>query len=219
MQTHFRTNPWHAALAGMLLTACNMVFAGYTAAPYAGAPNSTSSTWNYNGDWYTGSSASHLSSFSHVDQFPLSQNDNGCGPGVPCLINSGAGTPLDIYQPNFVDPLPVKLLRIQYKFVMSALGEPGVDVIGFDPTIGSAHGQLLQSSFQTDTFLTDGVFLSYGLQDWIIHPNPDYERITFTNANSTELREIMIDTISIPEPGTLLLLGSALLALRLARRH
>lgn len=202
----------------VFLVGCN-AYAGYVAPPYVGLPNSTSSTWNYNGDWHSGTSASHLTSYSHVDAYPLTTNDNGCGPGVPCLINSGIGAPLDFYIPNFVDPLPEKLLRIQYVFERSLLPDPGVQVIGFDPTVGSVLGMMVQTSFQTDSFLTNGVFLTYGLQDWVIHPNPDYERITITGAVGSGLREIKIDTISIPEPATLLLSGLAILGLCLTRRR
>ena len=214
-------------LVGVLLLFSQNAQAGFVIPSYAGQPHSTSSTWNYNGDWAVGDSASHLTSpFTTVGgTYPLTTQDLGCGPGMPCLNNNNVFPDRDnltFYVPNFVDPLSLKLLRIQFKFV-SIPNNPNfpdpfvTDVNGFDST-GFVPGQLQLTTKETDMVMTDGVFYSYALFDFTIRPNPDYERFTISRVAGAELKEVRIDTISIPEPATLLLVSVAILGIGFSRR-
>lgn len=211
-----------ASMAGCLsalLMPAGPALAAYVAPAYAGLTNSTSTTWDYNGDWATGTSASHLTAFSSVSGiYPLTTADQGCGPGVACLVDPGDNW--TAYQPNFVDPLAFKHLRVQFQFVRSALPDPSVgEVNAFDP-LGFSLGVLQASSYTTDTVATNGVFYTWGLFDFVIQPNPDYERFTIFNVAGSEMRQVRVDSISIPEPGTLLLVAMAIAGLcRTAPRH
>lgn len=215
-------------LACVLLFFCQDARAGFVIPSYAGHPHSTTSTWDYNGDWTGGDSASHLTSFTTVGgTYPLTTHDAGCGPGMPCLNNNNEFPDNDIltfYIPNFVDPLQLKLLSVQFKFIRvdppnPNFPDPFVDeVMGFDP-IGLSPGQLRVSSYVTDTEMTDGVFYTYGLFEFAITPNPDYERFSIFGVAGSELREVRIDTISIPEPGVLLLVSAAFLYVGFRNRH
>lgn len=212
-------------LVGVLLLCGQNAQAGFVVPSYAGQPHSTSSTWNYNGDWASGDSASHLTSpFTTVGgTYPLTTQDLGCGPGMPCLNNNNVFPDRDnltFYVPNFVDPLPLKLLRVQFKFVdRDFIFDPVVtDVNGFDPT-GFIAGQFQMATKETDTVMTDGVFYTYKLFDFTISPNPDYERFTISGVSGAELKEVRIDTISIPEPATLLLVSVGIMGMVFSRRH
>jgi len=52
-----------------------------------------------------------------------------------------------------------------------------------------------------------------------IQPNPDGEWLTFELVDSTNIEEIVIKTICMPEPATLALLGAGGLAMALVRRR
>lgn len=224
-----RTTLWGWMFGALLLVGQNAQ-AGFMIPSYAGQPHSTSSTWNYNGDWARGDSASHLTSpFTTVGgTYPLTTAELGCGPGMPCLNNNNVFPSRDnltFYIPNFVDLLPLKLLRVQFKFVHVDPPNPSfpdpvvADVNGFDPT-GFIAGQLQMSTYETDTVMTDGVFYTYGLFDFTISPNPDYERFTIFGVSGAELKEVRIDTISmIPEPATLLLVSVAIMGMGFSRRR
>ena len=200
--------------------------AGFVIPSYAGQPHSTSSIWNYNGNWATGDSASHLTSFTTVGgTYPLTTQDLGCGSGMPCLRDGAfVGRPNSLFFliPNFTDPLQLKLLRVQFKFVHvdhPNFPDPVVtDVLGIDPT-GFVIGQLQMATYVTDTVMTDGVFYTYGLFDFTLRPNPDYEQFFMTRAFGADLKEVRIDSISIPEPATLLLVSVAILGMGFSRRR
>ena len=209
-----------------LLVVSQTAQAGFVAPAYAGQPHSTTSIWNYNGDWTAGNSASHLTSFTSVGgMYPLSTETPGCG-GMPCLNGDNqfpAGDNLTFYIPDFVDPLPLKKIRVQFQFVRVIPPNPNFpdpfvhDVQGFDP-LGFVPGLLQASSYVTETVMKDGVFYTYGLFDFTLTPNPDYERLTISGVLGSELKRVRIDTIStVPEPATLLLLVISVIGMTIAR--
>lgn len=190
--------------------------AAYVAPDYRGSANSTLSTWFDNGGNTWANGDGNLTSFiAPVTSYPLTTFDAGCGPGRPCL--KVVGGDLEFSIPNFVDPLGAKLIRIQFKYDRSGAGSGAetqvIDILGSDPT-GAVSALLLLHS----TPVIDGDF-AFGYEDWILHPNPDWEKITVSNTAAFRLAEVVIDTISIPEPATLLLIGAAILGLGFARRR
>ena len=54
---------------------------------------------------------------------------------------------------------------------------------------------------------------------WIVEPNPDWEQIVIGVPVGTELDEVVIDTISLPEPATLILLTLGAVAVLQRRRR
>lgn len=157
-------------------------------------------------------------------------------PGGPDLFSTVGGTyPLDpllpevgspatdptrnaliypIALPNFIDPLPLKLIRVQYSWFGSTTGPTG-DAIT-DAILPSPGGavQLVNSSGPQ---LIPGSNIFHRWDDFEIIPNPDSERfeIAFINADP---RWIIIDTISLPEPSGLAASGLLMLIALLRRR-
>lgn len=201
-----------AVLAGMLLPMAQTAESAVVAPSYRGVPNSTLTVFDF--DIQNGWGVSDFESVGTA--YPLSD----MGPAVE--VNQIPGTPdeeLRFIIPNFIDPLPFKLMRISLECGFTNCGnlEPPV-VRGVDP-LGS------ESSFegQADVPFDSDSGLSGRYFDFVIVPNPDYEEFTFTAAEllQAEALRITVDTISdvpLPAPAALLLAGLAGLGLVARRR-
>lgn len=120
------------------------------------------------------------------------------------------GTVLEIFIPNFVDPLPLKKLRIQvtYEPGSSGLDPLVVGVTGVDDPAGTVPG-ILVDHVVDDEDPSDT--LAYFYEDWVVYPNPDYELIELFVPFGVTLDEVIVDTVStVPVPGALYLFASAL---------
>lgn len=120
--------------------------------------------------------------------------------------------------PNFIDPLPLKLIRVQYSWFSGApsggpLGDGVTDAIL--PSPGGVV-QLVNSSPATLVPGTNNVYHRW--DDFEIIPNPDSERfeIAFLDADP---QWVVIDTISLPEPSGLAAAGLIALIASLRRWH
>lgn len=105
---------------------------------------------------------------------------------------------------NWVDWEPEKWLRIQIAYTPSVGGAPSIiDVLGngADPPNGSGAGIIYDSAFLNR--YDEG---NYFYEDWIIMPNPDWEQIQVFVPMGTSVDQIVIDTVSLPEPSTLVLM-------------
>ena len=120
-------------------------------------------------------------------------------PILPSVVSS----PNSIYLtlPNFIDELPMKKMRIQLSFDAPVIGDGVIiRVIGYDPepvtwnVVGGSDPSL--PAF--DHYIDIEMF-----------PNPDWEDFTILNNsdphNSPQIIEI--DTISIPEPASMAMIG------------
>ena len=110
--------------------------------------------------------------------------------------------------PNFIDPLPLKLMRIQMRFGSPVSGDSlSISVSASDP-------------LPTDDLIVGG---SLGDSSWHyidveIRPNPDSEQIIIYGGSGPSLYEVEIDTVSLPEPATLGLVLMGGLAILRRRR-
>ncbi len=68
----------------------------------------------------------------------------------------------------------------------------------------------------TADFGIPGTVLHQRVEDWQILPNPDFELIQIGIPANVFLSQVVIDTISVPEPSSLVLGSAALGALALA---
>jgi len=211
---------WHLfrSLAAWLLLIATLAFSLTTRADdiyppdYEGQVNSAVAFWEDPG------SGLQLDGFDFVPGiYPLSQHDLfGGGPGQPALDIDSLGTYGDIYSffmPNFVDPLPLKLMRVQVTYfglVAPIIGK----IVAYDPT-GPVQTEKLEHV--VDAALTDGALYYY--EDWQLWPNPDWEIVQIFVPGGSTLHQVVIDTISTPLPPAIWLLGTALMGLMVIARR
>ncbi|MCK4850460.1 MAG: PEP-CTERM sorting domain-containing protein [Phycisphaerae bacterium] len=133
-------------------------------------------------------------------------------PTVPAASDNGLNTVIDL--PNFIDPLSFKLMRIRMFFDGPVLGELIIaQVTAFDPE-GPTLVSLVGSS-------GPGLAIEHYI-DFEIFPNPDREQITILGNTGAgiipgNLLQIEIDTVSLPEPATLAVLGLGLISVLIRR--
>jgi len=121
------------------------------------------------------------------------------------------GQKYDIFIPNVVDPLPVKLFQIQITYAVPQGQRPGpsmIEILDADPFnfgfVDIAAQQIFTPSGPSDPT----VFY----EKWVgeIYPNPDWE--IFRIQVPGQLDQVVIDTVSVPEPTGTMLIGMGLLA-------
>lgn len=187
------------------LTAAPATLAGDPFAPdYRGDPNSVFAcfdwvTNNPPGDWA-------LTGFQRVDDiYPFDMT-------APSAFDNGQD--VTVLLPNFIDPLPVKFMRIALYFDGAVdISNIQIQVNAFDP-LGAAA---------IETFRTPGSANAHYI-DFEIRPNPDWEEIfifgsTAANVIPGNLLQIKIDTVSVPSPGSIgLFAAGSLLAVSRRRR-
>lgn len=126
---------------------------------------------------------------------------------------------VDIFLPNFVDPLPLKWLHIQVTTL---------DALGFTVALsaGDSAGPVdIDQVFTSRTALNP--FQVYGVEDWQLRPNPDWERLHIAPTDPADptvdatgfIFGVVIDTRSVPEPATLALVGIGVAAFGYSRRR
>ncbi len=110
---------------------------------------------------------------------------------------------------NWIDWESHKFLRIQVTWAdMLGNGPPVItDVLGYDVPDGGPYFGGLIGEFGP---IVLGPFQEYYYQDWFIEPNPDWEQIQFILPMGTIVEQIVIDTVSAPEPATLLVMAAGL---------
>jgi hypothetical protein len=101
--------------------------------------------------------------------------------------------------PNFIDFEPYKAIQVQLTFRTTLAGPPSIfSIIGTDNIVGEVAGSPVLVEDVSDVFR---------IETWVIQPNPDYETIQILVPPGTFLDQVVIDTISIPESSSLLLVG------------
>ena len=132
------------------------------------------------------------------------------GTGVEGTPLAGTTVPVSIWIPNNPDPNLVK------KIFWQMTSDKSATPTGDRPTTvppGTGHpAPNPQIQHDASTWYTYN-----GLNEII--PNPDGEWLTFELVDSTNIEEIVIKTVCMPEPATLALLGAGGLGILLARRR
>jgi len=171
---------------------------------YRGDPNSILACF----DWVTNNPPGpwNLSVFQPVgNEYPLHMTQ-------PSAFDNGQD--VTILLPNFIDPLPVKFIRIALYFDGPVdISNTVVQVNAFDPLGATA----------IETFRTPGSSTAHYI-DFECRPNPDWEEFfifgsTADNIIPGNLLRICIDTVSVPTPGAVGLLAIGTLVAVSRRRR
>jgi len=160
---------------------------------YAGDPNSIFIEWDtgdfvefeYNQKWY-----------------PLTEVNAG-EPSLQILPGEPDGEIYSFFVPNFVDELARKEMRIHVAYAGFL---PTIEQVGGGDTVSYFLDHVIGVSDHPDA---DGYFY----EDWKLFPNPDFEYVEIHVPVESTLVQVVIDSVSIPEPGTLSLLAAGLFAL------
>jgi hypothetical protein len=193
-----------ATLMAVLLIASITYGHDLTPPPYRGSPLSVSAEWQY----LPGTTFLNLTNWSSVDDSdPSTYLYPNFTPTAQVIPNAG------IYQlqiPNFVDNMAVKYMRVQLTWDNTL--QPPVNIFSqaLDGT-NSIFASIVYTS--TPIVLSNGVYQYY---DFVFKPNPDFERLHVEMPANALLTQIVVDTVSTPEPATIMMLGLG--ALTMLRR-
>ncbi len=133
--------------------------------------------------------------------------------GTGAWIGQPGGGEITFDIPNWIDTEPIKYLHIQMTYQPNpTAGSPLISVNAYDPSGPTSIAQT-----HVMEFTIPGVNgLVQRVEDWTIQPNPDYEQIIIPIFVDMALSQVVIDTISVPEPSTLVLLGLGIAGCSLA---
>ncbi len=116
---------------------------------------------------------------------------------------------------NWVDSMSLKQISVQTTFGPDVEGtedNPFVwQITAVDNEIGTVPQENINYQFTEAYPAPEG--LGYLQEMWQIEPNPDYEQIVLSVPEGTFVDQVMIDTVSLPEPASLALFGMGALAL------
>ena len=112
--------------------------------------------------------------------------------------------------PNWIDTEPIKFIQIQMTYSPNpTIPFPGVTLMNASDPLGVAIAQTGVQDFP----LGGGTALFQRIEQWEIRPNPDNEYFEITIPPDTVLSQVVVDTISVPEPSSAILAALGLIGL------
>jgi len=144
------------------------------------------------------------------DQFPTHIDVDGDGwvwdiaDGDGGMVNPGRDGSLAINAINWVDEEPEKLIRVQITYIGLAPTVTGANGYEYDLYHGGGLSTTDLGWFQADP--TVNVDPNHLYSDIMMWPNPDWEQIVVDVPMGTIIDEIVVDSISIPEPSAIVMM-------------
>jgi len=140
----------------------------------------------------------------------------GIGAGGSGWLNtSDSDATITFTIPDWVDDNPIKYLQVQTLFTEppGSTRNPDLSVTGYkdnSPIDANDDGLLTLGHLYSSSIPAGSLFtLSY----YDLTPNPDYEDIVMTVPSGYTISEVVIDTISCPEPSSFALAGIGVIGL------
>ena len=196
---------WVASATTMLtlMLPCGVQADDFDPPPWRGSPLTTLYEWDFDTETNPLSPDGDLTTVLGDDPFhePLAMIEQGLVWNDGGWEGFGSGGAIEFVLPNWVDTMPYKYVWIQMTF-------DDLEDTGQVPTVAYMAGyDTGTSSPITSVELTEEV--AFGdtqlRQWWTLWPNPDWEKFAITIPPGLILDQVVIDTISTPEPSTLIL--------------
>lgn len=207
---------WYLSLGAFCFVALNSVRADDLNPPpwQRGGPLTTSAEWDFQQNTTTTlPDGNSVPTVIGDGLGPSGVPSANAGPGLTWIPFDGTGGWLgpgdmvfDI--PNWIDNEPFKYLWIQITYQENPTA-PFPGVISILPSDPLPTTVTLLNVFDYAFPGTTIPGLRYHAESWQIQPNPDFERIIVNLQPDSVLSQVVIDTISIPEPSTLILAFTA----------
>ena len=122
---------------------------------------------------------------------------------------SDVGGRIEVEVVNWVDQEPEKFIRVQLTYSGEAPVVLGAE--GFmDPDVSIGYFEAAPSNLVDANHLYSDIHL---------HPNPDWESISIRVPSGTILDEVVVDTVSIPEPSAIIMILASAGGLLFVRRN
>jgi hypothetical protein len=188
----------------------------YAAWDFVPPPGSFVAGWDAETEIVTGGSAGEVlrkfgTRTSHID-FDMASNWTWDGvTNIAPVVTPGAS--LAVNMVNWIDQMPYKLLRIQVTYI----GQAPPDIMV--PLVAGFEGPLNELTYPGSLVQRVDVDPNHFFVDWRIIPNPDWEQILIHVPIGNWINQIVVDTVSIPEPATVGLLLLALVGMGAARKR
>lgn len=197
--------------------------------PWRGGPLSTLAEWEFFGP---------LNPIPPDGALPVIVGD-GMGPGVvPLATMSGAiawfpsfdgdgawlgtGPPgidgyIDLLIPNWIDQEPLKIIQVQMTIQPQGGNPPRPHVESISASDPLGIDSVVRMSV-VERLIDPLNFIFHRTEIWKIRPNPDWEQIRIAVPADSYVDQIVVDTISIPEPASMALVLVAVAGLAVHRR-
>jgi hypothetical protein len=187
---------------------------------WRGMPNSVTAVWNFNLEPTDYSNIGADSWTNYPGGYPLDalyappsarvNTNEFIWVGSGAISNkTDSNHSIVLVLPNFIDDLPEKWLAVQMT------GSTNLEVMGIAGSQMEGGEYKAYSGFK---IMEGGPEPGKRWEEWVINPNPDRESIFLWIPARSVLDQVVVDTISIPEPSTLVLMLVGVVALPGSRR-